>query len=137
MKEKKMVACVVLGVSIVSLISLLVVAFAESLNLLINFEYYVDQGGVTLGGVLLGTAFLAVFFANKKYRFAVNLGLAVTVVVYCVVSLIVLELESHYNDSYLATAITLMVSCTLTFAAWLYLTLIKKNEGTSNDSVEL
>ena len=128
MKEKKMVACVVLGVSLVSLITVLVAAFAQSIEWFVNYENN-KYGGVTLGAVLLGIVFVAVFFANKKHRFAVNLGLAIAVVAYCVVSLIALGCgRRSVDDGYLASALTLMVSCALTFAAWLYLTVIKKKE---------
>lgn len=134
MKEKKTVACVVLGVSIVSLISLLVGAFAESL-VDFNRDYgkYVNVvGGLTLVAFLLGTAFITAFFVNKKKRFEVNLGLLIAVVAYGVISLIALACsEDTYNaafNTYLTTVITLMVSAALTFTSWLYLTLIKKKE---------
>lgn len=130
MKEKKTVACVILGVSIVSLISLLVGAFAESIvDLSSSYESDKVVGGLTLVAFLLGTAFITVFFANKKYRFAVNLGLLIAVVAYCVISLIALRIKYEFvRDVYLTMALTLMVSAALTFASWLYLTLIKKKE---------
>lgn len=151
MKEKKTVASVVLGVALVSLITALVAGFAESLTLLIdsgelNLTYEEDYnyliGGLTLGGVLLGIAFVAVFLANKKFRFAVNLGLAIAVVAYCLVAIIAtrftVPFSGYYGGwnttqytlftSYLTTEITLMVSAALTFAAWAYLARLKKKE---------
>ena len=130
MKEKKIVACVILGTALVSLISVLVAAFAQSFVSFIEYESY-DYGAVYLIGALLGIAFVAVFFANKNHRYAVNLGLAVAVVAYCVISLIALSSDGYVGGSYLSTALTLMVSTALTFAAWYYLTLIKKNEETA------
>ena len=136
MKEKKTVACVVLGVSLVSLITILVAGFAQSIELFVNYENN-KYGGVTLGAVLLGIAFTVAFCVNKKYRFAVNLGLAIAVVAYCVVSLIAFGCDRWgVDDSYLATALTLMVSTALTFAAWLYLTVIKKKEEPAEKSAE-
>lgn len=156
MKEKKTVASVVLGVALVSLITALVAGFAESLTLLIDSgeldityeeDYNYLIGGLTLGGVLLGIAFVAVFLANKKNRFAVNLGLAIAVVAYCLVAIIATRVtvptvkHNIYNiyyilrtteytlySSYLTTAITLMASTALTFAAWAYLARLKKKE---------
>lgn len=131
MKEKKTVACVILGVSIVSLISLLVGAFASSLkDLSGNYSDSVKiVGGLTLVAFLFGTAFITAFFVNKKKRFAVNLGLLIAVIAYGVISLIALRIkESYVGDVYLTTALTLMVSAALTFASWLYLTVIKKKE---------
>lgn len=151
MKEKKTVASVVLGVALVSLITALVAGFAESLTLFIdpeelNVTYEEDYnyliGGLTLGGVLLGIAFVAVFLANKKIRFAVNLSLAIAVVAYCVAAIIATRVTvpiSGYSGglrameyalftSYLTAAITLMASTALTFAAWAYLARLKKKE---------
>ena len=136
MKEKKIIACVVLGVSLVSLITVLVAGFAQSIDW---FDYYENNkyGGVTLGAVLLGIAFTVAFCVNKKYKFAVNLGLASAVVAYCVISLIAFGSgRRHVDDSYLAAALTLMVSTALTFGAWLYLTLIKKKEESSEQTSE-
>lgn len=144
MKEKKMIASVILGVALVSLITALVAALAESLTLFIdesaneniNVDYRNEMGGVTLGAVVLGIVFVSVFFANKKYRFAVNLSLTLALVAYAVLSLIVLRCVRpklnvwNYSlfVSYLSAAISLAVSTALTFAAWLYLTLVKKKE---------
>ena len=131
MKEKKTVACVILGVSIVSLISLFVGAFASSLkDLSGNYSDSVKiVGGLTLVAFLFGTAFITAFFVNKKKRLAVNLGLLIAVIAYGVISLIALRIkESYVEDVYLTTALTLMVSAALTFASWLYLTVIKKKE---------
>ena len=133
MKEKKTVACVVLGVSLVSLITVIVAAFAQSIDLLA--DEHAEYGGVTLGAFLLGTAFTVVFCVNKKHRFAVNLSLAIAAVAYCVISLIAFAVSdvieygySSVDSGYLATALTLIVSTALTFGAWLCLTLIKKKE---------
>ena len=141
MKEKKMVACVVLGVSLVSLITFLIAAFAESLvDLSGDYVKHVKiAGGVTLGGVLLGIAFVTAFFVNKKKCFAVNLGLAITVVAYCVITIIALSFD--YRDygifsSYLTSALTLAVSTALTFVAWYYLTLIKQKEASEKTEQE-
>lgn len=146
MKEKKMIASVILGVALVSLISALVAALAESLTLFIdvnnvqgasvNSDYANAVAGVTVGGVVLGIVFVAVFLANKNYRLAVNLSLSIAFVWYCVASMIVLRCikprmaAATYATftSYVTTAITLMVSAALVLAAWLYLTLIKKKE---------
>lgn len=163
MKEKKLIASVILGVALVSLITALVAAFAEVLTFFIDWEnvqglythddYNYIAGGLAVGGVFLGVAFVAVFFANKKNRFKTNLGLAVALISYCVVSLIVLRIlipsgDGYFesaalfaNDyalftSYMTTAITLMVSCALTIAAWLYLTLIKKKETPAKQELE-
>ena len=134
MKEKKTVAAVVLGVALVSLITALVAGFAESLTLFI--DYYSDfakiVGALLLIGVFLGVAFVAVFLANKTNRFKINLGLAIAVVAYCVVTLIIARVlpaaDSSPFSAYLASAITLMVSTALVFAAWVYLTGIKQKE---------
>ncbi len=151
MKEKKMISCVILGGALVALITALVAAFAESLTLFIDAvnvqgidtrdDYQYVAGGITIGGVLLGIVFVAVFFANKKKRILVNAILGGLVVAYSVISLVVLRLliPLDYYDmmsagayalftSYLTTAITIAVSTALTFAAWLYLTLVKKKE---------
>lgn len=151
MKEKKTVASVVLGVALVSLITALVAGFAESLTLFIdpeelNVTYEEDYnyliGGLTLGGALLGIAFVAVFLANQKNRFAVNLGLAIAVVAYCLVAIFATRFTVPFAEyrgglstreytlysSYLTTAITLMVSTALIFAAWAYLARLKKKE---------
>ena len=142
MKEKKTVACVVLGVSLVSLITVLVAAFAQSIDWLAD-EYY-EYGAVTFGAFLLGTAFTVVFCVNKKHGFAVNLSLAIAVVAYCVISLIAFAVDhvmdygySGVDSGYLASALTLIVSTALTFAAWLYLKVIKqKEEGAEEASKE-
>ena len=141
MKEKKMIACVVLGVSIVSLITVLVAAFAESVDLLADER--LEYGGVTLGAFLIGTAFTVVFCVNKKHSFAVNLGLGIATVAYGVISLIAFAVASVINygyssvhDSYLATALTLIVSTALTFGAWLYLNVLKKKEESAPAETE-
>lgn len=141
MKEKKIVACVVLGVALVSLITVLVAGFAES-TLKLDHDYVKQKivGGVMLGAVVLGIAFVSVFFANKKHRFAVNLGLAIVLIAYCVASLIGVRFtelgEYSLFTAYLTTTLTLMVSTALTFAAWLYLTLVKKKEESAKTEPE-
>lgn len=149
MKEKKLIASVILGVALVSLITAIVAGLAEGIPLLADMgnlhEYKEDYnfltGGLTLGGVALGAAFVIVFFVNKKHRFSVNLALAVAVVLYCLVTIIVLRIvvpatrrdvpyleEYVLFTAYLTTAVTFIVSTALAFAAWLYLTLVKKKE---------
>lgn len=85
MKEKKTIACVVLGVAFVSLISVLVAAFANSLVMFIDGnrisgvsvsdKYAIITGSITLGAVVLGIAFAVLFFVNIKRRFAVSAAL--------------------------------------------------------------
>lgn len=151
MKEKKLIASVILGVALVSLITALVAAFAESLTLFIDIgivnglkisdDYQYVVGGLTIAGVLFGITFVTVFFANKKKRILANAILGGVVIAYSILSLVVLRvlIPTNYYDeiypqeyslftSYMTTAITIAVSCALTFAAWLYLTLVKKKE---------
>lgn len=159
MKEKKIVASVVLGITLVSLITALVVALFDSFVLFIDSGFLYSQyhsysetvlsqyknycyiiGAFMLLAVMLGVAFLGIFFTNKEKCVKRNGIVAGVFVGYCFVTIIisrVLLLEYHYVfeqfTSYLAAAITLGVSAALVFASWYYLTLIKKKEEQSQN----
>lgn len=160
-KDKRIVASVILGVALVSLITALVVAFANSLMMFIDvnhvqasnahYDYNFIVGGVTLGTFAIGVVLVAVFFASKKKRFAVNLALLIVFVADCIVSIIMLRihvpfyskkanivLSSDYSlfSTYLTVALTLIVSAVLTFLSWLYLTNAKKREAQAAESAE-
>lgn len=137
MNEKKLVASVVLGIALVSLITALVVALFDSFVLFIDFSnsYGYIIGAFMLVAVALGVAFLTVFFTKKEKRVKLNFIMAIVFVSYCFVTIIVsrlLLLELPYSHerytSYLAAAITLAVSTALVFSSWYYLTFIKKKE---------
>lgn len=150
MKEKKTIACVVLGVAFVSLISVLVAAFANSLVMFIDGnrirgvsvfdKYAIMTGSITLGAVVLGIAFVVLFFVNIKRRFAVNLSLLVVIAVYIIATAVVLRTQVGRNGdgelstnaysaftSYLTSAITIAVSAALMFCSRLYL--LKTNQS--------
>ncbi|MDE7159182.1 MAG: hypothetical protein K2N74_06385, partial [Clostridiales bacterium] len=69
-------------------------------------------------------------------RLAVNLSLAITIILYCVASMAALRgikpkmAAATYAvfTSYVSTAVTLLISTALALAAWLYLTIVKKKK---------
>lgn len=149
MKEKKLIVSVVLGVSFVSLVTAIIAGIAESLMILIdmvgvsgvlNVEYANYSGAFTLTNVLVGAALVVIFLVNRKYRFGVNLGLAIGTVAWYILSVILMRVlipyvrgkmvESTYPifASFLTVAITLIVCTALMFVAWFYLMYLKKKE---------
>ena len=151
MKEKKIVLSVILGVSLVALITALIAAFADSLSLLldakiINNTTYRDEyvdiiGGMEMGAVALGIAFVAVFLCNRKKRNLANFILALLVVLYFVASTVaarevvpiankVLISAGNYPlfAAYLNTMITVAVPAVLVFISSLLLGKAKKTE---------
>lgn len=132
MKEKKMVLTVILGVSLVALITTLVSTFIEGLSLLTDLQNIYDLGynkklmntlgGMEIGAVALGIAFVAVFLFNRKKRSLVNLILTILVVLYFVATTIAAKaVLPRYKDyilsathySYFVTYLSAMIAITI------------------------
>ena len=155
MKEKKIVLSVVLGVSLVALITALVAGLADSLSLLIdglggysqkNVGYVIAIGVLELCLSGLGIAFVALkiraMVKPSNGTFIAETVLAAVIGGFFVITLIVLRVTQPTNSqnelfaqyyalftAYLGAAITVTVSALLAYLSSLFLNrLAKKDE---------
>ncbi len=124
-KDKKIVCLVILGVSIVSLLSAIVSGFVAGIvDLASDIKYLIKEGSssymllsiATLLQVFCGAAFAAVFFFCKKKRNVVNIVLSATLAglffIFNTVFGIIDYFSGAYNScmSYISICLTLIVS---------------------------
>ena len=128
-KDKKTVCLVVLGVSLVSLISAIISGFVVGIMDLIDelqsIIAYGESGYILLSvayllQVALSAAFAAIFFFNKKRRNTVNIALAASIAGLFVIFTIAMGVTDYFSNAYNSTmsyvsfSLTLIVSSALT-----------------------
>lgn len=147
MAEKKTVLAVILGVSIVSLVSALVACLITGVTMLdyekmynVNAEiadYSYTAGVLLITALAIGIVFIALFVGIKKHRILVSIISASVVVLYFIITAIILKRTLHiygyrvisgYNSTeytmfttYLTSVATLAVSVLLVTVSWILL----------------
>ena len=140
-KDKRLICLIILGISIVSLLTTLVSGFtAQIIDLCERIEsgYSIRCIFISLAHIAFGTAFLCVFFFNKKHQNLVNLIMTCINVLVLIVFSVVLSVALYYSyqtlSSYITIALSIVISAAfMTVSKW-FLTKFNDDDVAAEES---